>query len=366
MTRKEIWRHFDFFLFGTVVFLCIFGIIMIRSAIAGNAELLAANLVQRQAIFVAVGIGVLILLSVIDYRFWSSITRPLFIFTVLFLAVILIVGQVSFGAQRWLDIGFAVIQPAEVAKIVMILVLADYFAKNENREKNLYWILRSSLLLAAIVVWIYLQPNLSTSIVLVVIWFAMLWLSGLPTKYVLIFAGLAVLLFIVAFPNLEPYQQGRIMDFITQNPNATHGNQYNVIQAKISIGSGGLLGQGYGNGSQVQLRFLQVRHTDYIFSAIAEEFGFVGAATIIGLLIFIVLRCIWIARHAADTFGALISYGFAILIFFQTIVNIGVNLNVIPVTGLTLPFISYGGSSLVSLLIGIGFIESVAVHHNIG
>jgi len=141
---------------------------------------------------------------------------------------------------------------------------------------------------------------------------------------------------------------------------------YNVNQAKIAIGSGGLFGQGYGNGSQVQLRFLQVRHTDYIFSAIAEEFGFVGALTVIGMLVFIILRCLRIARKAGDVYGAMISYGFAILIFFQTIVNIGVNLNVIPVTGLTLPFISYGGSSLVSLLIGIGFIESVAVHHNIG
>jgi rod shape determining protein RodA len=364
MFRREIWRHFDFFLFGAVVFLCVFGIIMIRSAVAGNVNLLGID--QRQAQFVGIGIAIVILLSVIDYRFWASISKPLFIVTVAFLAVILIIGQASFGAQRWLDVGFAVIQPAEIAKIVLILVLADYFARAENSKKDIKWMVRSFLLLVSIVVWVLLQPNLSNSIVLIVIWFSMLWIAGLPTRYVLILGGAAIVLFVVAFPSLEPYQQGRILDFITQNPEATHGNMYNVNQAKIAIGSGGLFGQGYGNGSQVQLRFLQVRHTDYIFSAIAEEFGFVGALTVIGMLVFIILRCLRIARKAGDVYGAMISYGFAILIFFQTIVNIGVNLNVIPVTGLTLPFISYGGSSLVSLLIGIGFIESVAVHHNIG
>jgi rod shape determining protein RodA len=364
MFRKEVWRHFDFFLFGAVAFLCIFGIIMIRSAVAGNATLMGID--QRQAQFVGIGLAIVILLSVIDYRFWASISKPLYVFTVLFLAVILVVGKVSFGAQRWLDVGFAVIQPAEIAKIVLILVLADYFGKTEKAQKDIKWTLRSFLILGSIVVWVLLQPNLSNSIVLIVIWFSMLWIAGLPAKYIFILGGAAIVLFVIAFPFLEPYQQGRILDFITQNPNATHGNMYNVNQAKISIGSGGLLGQGYGNGTQVQLRFLQVRHTDYIFSAIAEEFGFVGTLGVVGTLVFIILRCLRIARNAADVYGAMISYGFAILIFFQTIVNIGVNLNVIPVTGLTLPFISYGGSSLVSLLIGIGFIESVAVHHNIG
>ena len=362
MFRKEIWRHFDFFLFGAVTFLCIFGIIMIRSAIAGNANLEAQNLVQKQAIFVAAGMAIVVILAIIDYRFWASVSKPLFVFTIVFLAAILIAGKASFGAQRWLTVAGVDIQPAEVAKIVIILVLADYFAKKANAQKNVKWMLGSFLLLAATVVWIVLQPNLSTSIVMIVIWFSMLWISGLPPKYILILGVSAIVIFIVAFPFLEPYQQERILSFVSSDPNATHGNEYNVNQALISIGSGGLLGQGYGNGTQVQLRFLQVRQTDYIFSAIANEFGFVGTVVVIALLVFVILRCLRIARHAGDVYGAMISYGFAILIFFQTIVNIGVNLHVIPVTGLTLPFISYGGSSLVSLLIGIGFIESVAVH----
>lgn len=333
---------------------------MIRSAVAGNIDL--ANAAQRQAMFVAIGIAVVIVIALIDYHYWASFSKPIYVFTVIFLGVILIVGKASFGAQRWLDVGFAVIQPAEIAKIVMIMVLADFFAKTENQTKNMKWVLRSLLLVVGVVVWILLQPNLSTSIVLFVLWFSMLWISGLPPKYIF-FLGLAgIVLFLVAFPFLETYQQQRIMTFLFPDPNARHGDTYNVEQAKITIGSGGLLGEGYGNGTQVQLRFLKVRHTDFIFSAMAEEFGFVGTVVIVALLVFVIFRCLRVARQAADPYGSMLSYGFAILIFFQTIVNIGVNLNVIPVTGLTLPFISSGGSSLISLMIGIGFIESVAVH----
>jgi rod shape determining protein RodA len=357
MVKRSFWRHFDLLLFGTVIFLSIFGVVMIRSAVAGNVTL--AGYAQRQTIFLLVGIAILVIMAVVDYRFWKSFSKLMYGFIAVFLMFILVLGKVSFGAQRWLDVGFAVVQPAEIAKIVVILVLADYFDRTAKDEKNIKWLLKSLVIVGGIVIWILLQPNLSTSILIFVLWFSMVWISGLPVKYILIFGVAAIVLFAAAFPLLEPYQQQRIMNFIAPDPNATHGNAYNVQQALISIGSGGLWGQGYGHGTQVQLRFLQVRQTDYIFSSMANEFGLIGTSVIIGLLVFVVLRCIRAARLASDVYGSMIAYGFATLIFFQTIVNIGVNLNVIPVTGLTLPFISYGGSSLVSLLIGIGLIESV-------
>jgi len=163
-------------------------------------------------------------------------------------------------------------------------------------------------------------------------------------------------------PGVEPYQISRVVNFLFPDPTARHGETYNVEQALVSIGSGGWFGAGYGSGTQVQLRFLKVRHTDFIFSAMAEEFGFVGTVTLTALLVFVVIRCLIIARRAADTFGGLIAFGIATLIFFQMSVNIGVNLNVLPVTGLTLPFVSFGGSSLLSMVVGIGLVESVAVH----
>lgn len=166
----------------------------------------------------------------------------------------------------------------------------------------------------------------------------------------------------VEIPFLKDYQITRVVNFLFPDATARHGETYNVEQALVTIGSGGWFGAGYGSGTQVQLRFLKVRHTDFIFSAMAEEFGFVGTVIVIAILLFVVLRCLFIARHASDQFGSLIAYGIAILIFFQMAVNIGVNLNVLPVTGLTLPFVSYGGSSLLSLVLGIGLVESVASH----
>jgi rod shape determining protein RodA len=179
------------------------------------------------------------------------------------------------------------------------------------------------------------------------------------------FLGIGALLPMIGFPFMENYQQQRIVNFILPDPNARYGETYNVDQAKITIGNGGWLGQGYGQGTQVQLRFLKVRHTDFIYSAIAEEFGFVGTVVIMLLLLFVVYRIIRAARLAHDMYGSLICYGFATLIAFQAIVNMGMNLNLIPVTGLTLPFISQGGSSLLSLMLGIGLVESVVARHKV-
>lgn len=360
MFRREFWRNFDFWLFGAVIFLCIFGLIMIRSSIAGNIEL--AGYVNRQAVFFGIGMVVLMVAALLDYHYWKSLSKFFYIFTLAFLGLILVAGKTSFGSQRWLEVGLVNIQPAEIAKIVVILVLANYFAANEKKDKNIKWILFSFIIVAAIVTPILLQPNLSSSILLLVIWFSMLWISGLPPKYVLIFGIGGIVLAAAAFPFLETYQQQRILDFINPDANARHGNTYNVEQALITIGNGGLLGKGYGHGTQVQLRFLKVRSTDYIFSAVAEEFGFIGTILIVALLIFVIIRCIRAARVSSDMYGAMIAYGFATLIAFQTMVNIGVNLRVIPVTGQTLPFISYGGSSLLSLMLGIGLIESVLLN----
>lgn len=366
MVKREIWRYFDFWLFGSVVFLCIFGIAMIRSAIAGNAELL--GLPTRQAIFVAIGLVIIIVTAMIDYRLWGSTSRALYIIAVVLLVGINVIGQAAFGSARWFKTAVVNIQPSELAKIIMIIVLANYFAKTMEDKKDLRWILKSFLLTFGVVLWILLQPNLSMSIVIFILWFALMWISGLPNKYLAIFIGIAVLMLIlflvlslsgVKIPFIQDYQIARVLNFLFPDPNARHGDTYNVDQAKIAIGSGGWFGMGYGHGTQVQLRFLKVRHTDFIFSAVAEEFGFVGTLLMLGLLLFIILRCLRAARLASDPFGALLAYGVAILLFFQTAVNVGVNLNLIPVTGLTLPFVSYGGSSLISLVIGIGLVESV-------
>ena len=358
------WRHFDFWLLGAVAVLTIFGITMIRSAVAGNIELTTeTNLVNRQLLFAVIGFVVIILTASIDYHLWSSISRTLYLGMVLLLAVLSVVGAALYGSARWFDTGVILIQPSELAKIVMILVLADYFTRHQAQMHEMKWVLRSFLLTMGMVVWILIQPNLSTSIVILVIWFALLWAGGLRLKHLAVFAVVGVMIPFLVYPFLVDYQKDRINNFLFPEAEASYGDIYNIEQAQISIGSGGLLGQGYGNGTQVQLRFLKVRWSDFIFSAMAEEFGFVGTVVVLALLILVIFRCLRAARLSRDTFGALIAYGVAALISFQAVVNIGVNLNLMPATGLTLPFISYGGSSLLSSLLGIGLVESVVLRH---
>ncbi len=361
MNTRQVWQRFDFLLFAVVLLLCIFGIALISSAIAGNPTL--AGHPKRQAIFLAIGLVVLFLVASFDYHIWTTLSKPFYVVVAILLLVVFIMGAAHFGAARWLEAGLVSIQPAELAKIAIILVLAAFFSSNIEKINNWMTIFRSLALTLGIVIWIMLQPNLSTSIVIFVIWATMLWISGLETRYILIMIGIVGLFlavsFLLDFPYLADYQKARITNFLQPDETARHGETYNVEQALISIGSGGWFGNGYGQGSQVQLRFLKIRHNDFIFSVLAHEFGFVGTVIVVAALVFVVIRCFKVAQNAPDAYGALIAYGFGVLMGFQTIVNIGVNLRVLPVTGLTLPFISYGGSSLVSMLLGIGLVENV-------
>jgi rod shape determining protein RodA len=361
MNTRDYWKRFDIPLFAAVLLLCIFGIALISSAIAGNPTLEGHP--KRQAIFMAIGLVALFASAAFDYRIWQTISKPFYLFVLILLVFVFIMGAARFGAARWLETGLVTLQPAELAKIAIILSLSSFFATNIAKINNWGTIGRSILLTSGIVLWIMLQPNLSTSIVILVIWATMLWICGLEIKYilyaVLFFAVFIGLSFAFDFPYLADYQKSRITNFLSPDENARYGDTYNVDQAKISIGSGGWFGNGFGQGSQVQLRFLKIRHNDFIFSVLAHEFGFVGTIIVLALLVFIIVRCFVIAKEAPDAYGSLVAYGFGILMAFQTMVNVGVNLNVLPVTGLTLPFISYGGSSLVSMLLGIGIVQSI-------
>ncbi len=357
------WRHFDFWLLGAMVLAIAFGVVMIRSAIAGNEIL--AKLPQRQMIFASVGLVIALAVAMIDYRYWLVMYVPMYLVMMVLLIIIFLGAKAVFGAARWLQLGELFIQPTELAKIVVILLLARYFEATQDRPKNLRWVAGSFFWVFSLAIWIFLQPNLSNVIVMSVIWFAMLWQAGLPLKYVFLMGSSGLVVAVAGFPFLAPYQQARVLNFLFPDPNASYGAVYNVVQALIAIGNGGLLGKGYGAGTQTQLRFLKVRHTDFIFSAISEEFGFIGAVSVLALIGFIIWRCLHVGSQARDLSGALIAYGVATLLFLQGSVNVAVNLNLIPVTGLPLPFISYGGSGLLSLMLGIGLVESVALHRQV-
>ena len=361
MQRNLSWRHFDFWLLGAVVLAIAFGIAMIDSAVAGNAELV--DYPNRQAIFAGIGLVVIALIAAIDYNYWLVLYRPIYAVMMILLIFLFMSARAVFGAARWFQVGVIFIQPTELSKLVVVLILARYFENTKGEPRDLRWIITSLIWTMGLTIWILLQPNLSNVIVIMVIWIVMMWMNGLKLKHLVSFAFGGLALVTAAFPFLQEYQQQRVLTFFFPDPNATYGETYNIEQAKIAIGSGGWLGKGYGQGSQVQLRFLKVRHTDFIFSAISEEFGFIGALMVIAILAFILWRCIRAARLARDVSGTMIAIGVAALIFFQGAVNIGVNLNLIPVSGLPLPFISYGGSGLLSLMLGVGLVESVIMRH---
>ena len=371
MTRGLSWRNFDFILLGAIVLASSFGTAMIRSAVAGNEVL--QPLITRQVYFALLGVVLIFLVASVDYRYWLALYRPIYLGIMIFLITLTGFGQSAFGAQRWFTVGVLFLQPTEFAKIVAIIILARYFEVVQYQPRDLKWVFGAVLWASGIILMILLQPNLSNVLLLSVILAVMLWINGVQVKHVLsaVAIGAIAVASLVALsvlgvrvPFLQAYQQERIVNFVVPDPNDTYGNRYNVQQALIAIGTGGVFGQGYGHGTQTQLRFLKVRHTDFIFAASSEEFGMIGGALIIITLGIIVWRCIRAAQKARDVAGSMIAMGIATLIFFQAAVNIGMNLNVLPVSGLPLPFISYGGSGLTALMIGIGLVESVVMRHS--
>jgi rod shape determining protein RodA len=344
---------------AAVLLLMAYGIAMIQSATIGSPGL--ADVVPRQIIYGVVGLVVMLVLALIDYRSLSTLQKPLYLALVALLLAVDAIGMTMGGAQRWIHLGIFPVQPSELSKVLIILILARYLGNRDGQMDRLLYVILALILLAPLVVLVYLQPNLGTAISMAVIGGVMILMSGMRALHVTALAVMSIAALPVVWMSLEDYMRDRVLLFLypENNPTAT----YNINQALISIGSGGWLGKGYGQGSQSQLHFLRVRHTDFIFSVIAEELGFVGAVLLMVLILIVLLRLIRIAERARDPLGRSIAIGVATLIFFQSVVNIGMNLNLMPVTGIPLPFVSYGGSSLITMLMGIGLAESVALRH---
>jgi rod shape determining protein RodA len=354
-----MWRHFDYILLAVTVILLLFGLAMIYSATRGSPEL--GDYVWYQAAVAVVGLILLFVVAVFDYRLLANLQRPLYLVTVGVLIATTIIGYTQLGARRWLSVGNIPIQPSEFAKILIILVLAKFLAEREKQVEKLRTVVLSFALVALPVFLIYQQPDLSTAISLLVAWGVMVVMAGMRPLHVALLGGTLLTSLPAVWANLAPYQRDRVLFFL--DPSRDEFARYNIDQALIALGSGGWLGQGYGSGIQTQARFLKVRHTDFIFSVVGEEMGLIGAVLLMGLLVIVVLRALRAAALARDAYGRLIAVGVATIIAFQAMVNIGMNLGISPVTGIPLPFISYGRSSLITLLIGIGLVESVVMRH---
>lgn len=354
-------RNFDYIMMAVIFILVIFGIMMIASATRDVASL--ADRVRSQVIFSILGLIVVIVTSAIDYRFFTSLYLYIYGVIVLFLAVGGLLGvEGDAGAQSWVNFGVAGFQPSELAKILLIIVLAQQLALNAHRIEKLQVVLFSLGFILVPTFFIFIQPDLGITILILVTWFAMVWGAGLKLKHIALFTIAGMLIAPLGWSQMEAYQRSRITVFL--DPESDPDAFFNINQALTAIGNGGALGEGYMQGSQSQLRFLRVRHTDFIFAVIAEELGFFGGLIVLVLLATVILRILRAARLSPDMSGSLICYGVAAVIFFQTVVSIGMNMRLMPVTGLTLPFVSSGGSSLVTLLIGVGLVQSVLLRQD--
>ena len=317
-------------------------------------------LALRQLLWLAGGSVAMLAALVFDYR---RLERSAFVVYVLVLLAVLavpVLGRIGGGSRRWIPLGPVSIQPSEFMKLGLVLVLARHFARSYERGLGLRAAVVPMLLTAVPAAAILAQPDLGTVAVLGIVSLTMLMLGGIRLRWFVLLGVAVAVTAPVAWPHLKVYQQKRILTFVHPEMDP-RGAGYHVLQSKIAVGSGMTWGKGFLRGTQNQLNFLPEQHTDFIFSVFAEEWGFVGALVLLALYLALVLRGIVIASRARDRFGVLLVLGLTAIVFWQAVINVGMTTGLLPVVGIPLPFFSYGGSSLLCLLIGIGLTMNVSM-----
>lgn len=354
-------KRFDWVVFGSVLLLVAFGLAIIYSVGLGGGEAAMLNF-QKQLVFAGIGLVLLFAISMFDFHALYGLNWWIYGVGVALLVLVLIVGQTVRGTQGWFDIAGFSLQPSEIVKIVLVVVLAKYLSSSSYKSYQLRHLTVTGLLVAVPVLLILLQPDFGSAMIIVAFWLGLLALFGLNRRQILVAIGTGLVLFTLSFFFLlKDYQKDRIMSFL--NPNAgTLDQRYNVDQAIIAVGAGGLFGRGLGFGSQSQLKFLPESQNDFIFAVIGEELGLVGIVLVIGFFAVLFLRLIYWAYRLDNNFGLYIVVGAVILLFIQMFINIGMNIGLLPVVGISLPFVSYGGSSMIASMLLIGIVESVIVH----
>jgi rod shape determining protein RodA len=355
MLERRLYFHIDWALVVALLALCGMGILMIFSATQSTTPRLYISQ------FYALGLGAvaLVVMLAIDYRTLADRSHLIYIGVVCLLIYVLFFGVIRGGARRWIPLGVFNLQPSEFARIAVALVLAKYFGENRRGNLSLADLAIAGGLALLPVLLIIRQPDLGTAVTVIPIYLAIAYVAGLPTRILAVAAILAVLAAPVAWKFvLKDYQRQRVLTFVDPSKD-TRGAGYQQIQARITTGSGGLWGKGFMKGTQGQLRFLPVAHNDFIFSVWGEEQGFAGVIVALGLYLFVILRSLDAARLAKDRLGAYLVLGIVAGFTFQVLYNISMSAGLAPVKGLTLPLMSYGGSSLIATLAGFGLILNV-------
>lgn len=383
----RVWRHFDYVLLIVTVLLTVYGVLMIYSANLGSLDPDLQELWRRQAMVGAVGVGLIFLLAIFprDYEWLGDFWWLAYLFAVVLLVLAYYFGSSEVGdVSGWLDLGFFQFQPSFLAMNLLTVSVGAVLSRRRKRRRSslLFGAPKTSLLAQepaerpdfvnyvasavmtfVLVAFVFLQPDMATAAVLVFIWLAMLFESDISVRH-LVFTGLLGVGALIPLWDLMahfPYMRDRVLGFV--NPGSDPDVAYQLNQAAIAIGSGGLWGKNFAQGTQSQLRYLPVRHTDFIFSVVAEELGFAGVMLLFILYLILFYRLLRIILIASDTYGRLLVTGTLAMILFQLGINVGMNLGMLPVAGLPLPFVSYGNSALLTTMIGIGIAENVAMRY---
>lgn len=355
--RATAFREYDFVLGAFLLMVLVLGATAIFSASGGGGvEFL------HQMVYVGMGLAVLVYFAVMDYRNLGRFYGLTYAVMLMLLFLVRVIGHQALGAQRWIYVGFFELQASEISKLLVIIVLARYFYVRREQIKKPATFLVAALLIAPPTVLILVQPDLGTAMVFVALFFGMAFMAGVPKRYLVGAVLIAAAALPIVISRLQPYQRNRLVIFLNPGADPLRAG-YNITQAKIAVGSGGLLGKGFLTGTQGQLGFVPSRVTDFIFAIFSEEWGFLGAMILMVLLVLVMMRLLRASHLARDSFGMLLCFGVATMIFFQVVVNVGMNLGVLPVVGIPLPFISYGGSSMLTNMAAMGIVQSVLVHH---
>ena len=357
------WRSFDLQMITYAALLVAIGLAMAytNSVESGSTPLEAGTTFTRGLMWAGIAVVAFVIATAFDYRWLKTLAWPTYAFQLGLLAVTLAIGDGIGNSARWVTLGPLTLQFSELAKILMIVVLATYLASRHDRLDSLGSILGACLLVGPPLVLVMLQPDLGTSLVFAAILAGMLWMSGASLKWLgILTGGTIAMLPIVWTYLLRDYQKERLTSFLNPTPDIT-GSGYQLYQSQIAVGSGGWFGRGLTNGTQAQGDFLPVQTTDFVFSVLAEELGFIGAIVMFVLFVLLLWRIMVAAWRSKDPFGSLFASGLASMILFQLVVNVGMVMGIMPITGIPLPFVTHGGASLVSIAIGLGILQSVNI-----
>ena len=358
MFERRLYYHIDWALVAAMLALCAFGVAMIYSTRADPTRSALHPMYVTQLYAIVLGLGAMVFMLTLDYRTFTDKSHLIYIGLLVLLLYVIFFGMVQMGARRWIPLKMFNLQPSEFAKVVVALVLAKFFGENRGSPTWMDLAIGGALTLLPLAL-IAKEPDLGTAVTLVPVFLAVAYLAGMPMRIL----GILLMCFVLAAPvawrfALKDYQKTRISTFWDPSQDAK-GAGYQQIQARITVGSGGLAGKGFKKGTQGQLNFLPVAHNDFIFSVLAEEQGFTGVLVALGLYLFVILRALEAARLAKDRLGSYLVLGVLASFAFQVVYNITMSAGLAPVKGITLPFMSYGGSSMIATLAGFGLVLNV-------